>query len=64
MMPVLIPLNTGEELSKKGDRRGSERRSARTEEENGVNKETVKAPSGRRTSLTHSAFSNVVFPER
>lgn len=47
---ALIPLNTGEELSKKGDRRGSERRSARTEEENGVNKETVKALSGRRTS--------------
>lgn len=47
---ALIPLNTGEELSKKGDRRGSERRSARTEEESGVNKETVKAPSGRRTS--------------
>ena len=42
---ALIPLNTGEELSKKGDRR-----SARTEEESGVNKETVKAPSGRRTS--------------
>ena len=40
---ALIPL-------KKGDRRGSERRSARTEEESGVNKETVKAPSGRRTS--------------
>ena len=38
---ALIPLNTGEELSK---------RSARTEEESGVNKETVKAPSGRRTS--------------
>ena len=45
---ALIPLNTGEELSKKGDRRGSERRSARTEEESSV--ETVKAPSGRRTS--------------
>ena len=44
---ALIPLNTGEELSKKGDRRGSERRSARTEEEIGV--ETVKAPSGRRS---------------